>query len=244
MRGHTSRPTPNPHPHPWKSQGHAFARPGREHPLSISSVTVSDCPTRAVFATSYKHTSKLPLPQLPQPSRQDHRVTQGILPRREYSPSSQPAFSSVQPKVSNPNPVSHNLSVRTGSFLPRPTDTTERSYPNPGPLRESSGLLTSLVKALSAAAAATAAAATDKFEITTTAAVALHWQTLCQTTIEATRGAPPEIRRRGGRLPRKAPSRPRAHRQPPADSDFQYLSCATDRVTAQEGWMAAAPSRT
>ena len=63
--------------------------------------------------------------------------------------------------------VTDDLSVRTGSIPPRPTDTPAQAH-------ESNGLLTSLVKALSAAAAATAAAAaaTDKFEITTTAAVA------------------------------------------------------------------------
>ena len=114
----------------------------------------------------------MPPPQLPVPqrSRQDHRVTQGIPPRREQPPSSQPAFSAVQPEVSNLNLATDHLSVSTGSIPlgPSPSDTPTQPH-------ESNGLLTSLVNALSAAAAATAAAraaaATDKSEVTTTAAV-------------------------------------------------------------------------
>ena len=149
----------------------------------------------------------MPLPQLPQPTGQGRRDTQGILPRREHSSSSQPAFGSVQPEVSNPNPVTHGLSVRTGSIPPSPTETPTQPH-------ESSGLLASLVNALSAAAAATAAAATttDKFEVTNTAAVVAAIAGAL-ADYQATR-PPPEIRRRGGRPPRKAPSRPRAHRQP------------------------------
>ena len=41
---------------------------------------------------------------------------------------------------------------------------------------------------------------------------------------------PPEIRRRGGRPPKKAPSRPRAHRQPRLSEP--EAGCATDRGTA------------
>ncbi len=36
-------PADPPQPHPWKSQGHAGARTGREHPFSTSSVTASAC---------------------------------------------------------------------------------------------------------------------------------------------------------------------------------------------------------
>ena len=103
--------------------------------------------------------------------------------------------------------LSHGPGVRTGSIPPSPTDTPTQPH-------ESSGLLASLVNALSAAAAATAAAAaaTDKSEITTTAAVVAAIAGAL-SDYQATR-PPPEIRRRGGRPPRKAPSRPRAHRQP------------------------------
>jgi hypothetical protein len=109
--------------------------------------------------------------------------------------------------VSNLNPVTHDLSVRTGSIPPRPIETPTQPH-------ESNSLLASLVNALSAAtvAAATAAADTGKFEVTNAAAVVAAIAGAL-SDYQATR-LPQEIRRRGGRPPRKAPSRPRAHRQP------------------------------
>ena len=168
---------------------------------------------------------------MPQPSRQDHRDSPGILPRREHPPSlaSQPAFSSAQPNVSNPNLVTHNLSARTGSIPPRPTDTPTQPH-------ESNGLLTSLVNALSAAAAATAAAAaaTDKSEVTTTAAVVAAIAGAL-SDYQATK-PPPEIRRRGGRPPRKAPSRPRAHRQPRLSNADSEAVPLTEPPHRRGGW--------
>jgi hypothetical protein len=106
--------------------------------------------------------------------------------------------------------------VRTGSIPPRPTDTPTQPH-------ESNGLLTSLVNALSAAAAATAAAAaaTDKFEVTTTAAVVAAIAGAL-SDYQASR-PPPEIRRRGGRPPRKAPRDPKPTANPRADSQMLRL---------------------
>ena len=163
--------------------------------------------------------------------RQDHRVTQGIPPRREQPLSSQPAFGSVQPEVSNLNLATHDLSVRIGSIPlgPRPTDTPTQPH-------ESNGLLTSLVNALSAAAAATAAAAaaTDKSEVTTTAAVVAAIAGAL-SDYQATK-PPPEIRRRGGRPPRKAPSRPRAHRQPRLSNADSEAVPLTEPPHRRGGW--------
>jgi hypothetical protein len=212
-REHTGSPTPTPTPTPTPgnrkgTQAHA---PGvstlsqsapslHSHAFSVRPVLPSRSPTNT-------STSKMPPPQPPQPGWQDHRGTPGIPPEREHPPSSQPAFSSAQPNVSNPSPVTHDLSVRTGSMLPRPIETPTQPH-------ESDSLLASLINALSAAAAATAAAATttDKREVTNTAAVVAAIAGAL-SDYQATR-PPPEIHRRGGRPPRKAPSRPRAHRQP------------------------------
>ncbi len=204
---------------------------------NTSSPTPTPTPTHTV-------TSKMPPPQLPQPSRQDHRDSEGTLPRREHSSSSQPASSSAHPTVSNPNPVAPDLLECAHWQHSSPEDpqvrTTRRTYPNLGPPRESNGLLTSMVNALSAAAAAT-----DKFEIchcrrslrplsATADTSSLRLPRLLAT--KRPLRPPPEIRRRGGeRPPRKAPRTPSSTSR----------TCAGDRVAAHcEGWMATAPSRT
>jgi hypothetical protein len=128
----------------------------------------------------------MPPPQPPQPGWQDHRGTPGIPPEREHQPSSQPAFSSAQPNVSNPNHVTHDLSVRTGSIPTQP--------------HESDNLLASLVNALSAAAA------TDKCEVTNTAAVVAAIAGAL-SDYQATR-PPPEADRRERPLAGAGPSPP------------------------------------
>ena len=122
MRGHTSGPTPTPTPGNRKNtRAHAPGVSTLFQPApSLYTFVRPTLPLRSPTDTG---TSKMPLPQLPQPTGQGRRDTQGILPRREHSSSSQPAFSSVQPEMSNPNPVTHGLSVRTGSIPPSPTET-------------------------------------------------------------------------------------------------------------------------
>ena len=110
-------------------------------------------------------------------------------------------------------PSSYDISQPAGRHLPY-------SYNQP---HESNVLLTSLVKALSAAAAtAAAAASTDKFEVTAPAAAAPPWslrlQTLCQTIRRLghrRRSAVEEADRRG---------RPLADPEPTANPDSQMLT--------------------
>ena len=209
-RDHTSGPTPipTPTPIPGNRKGTQAHAPGVSTLLppapSLHSHAFSVRPVLPLRSPTNTSTNKTPPPQPPQPSWQDHRGTPGIPPEREHPPSSQLAFSSAQPNVPNLNPVRHD----TGSMPPRSIETPTQPH-------ESYSLIASLINALSAAAAATAAAAaatTDMREVTNTAAVVAAIAGAL-TDYQATR-PPPEIHRRGGRPPRKAPSRPRAHRQP------------------------------
>jgi hypothetical protein len=86
MRGHTGRPTPTPTLRK-DTQAHApdvstlfQAAPSLYPPVQLEPALSLRPPT---------NTSNVPPPQPPQPSRQDHRDTPGILPRREHPPSSQ-----------------------------------------------------------------------------------------------------------------------------------------------------------
>ena len=89
------------------------------------------------------NTSKMLPPQLSQPSRRDRRKDaqpEVASLEREHSSSSQPGFSSAQPRVSVLTPIAHDMSERTGSIRPIPirvpsvSDTNRRqSRPNPSP---------------------------------------------------------------------------------------------------------------
>ena len=205
----TRKPTPTPTPTLTPTSGNSKST--RAHTSGVSThchpAPSLQSSVRPTLHLQPLPTTSMPLSQLPQRSVQDQKGTRGIPPRREQPSSSQPAFGSVQPEVSNLNRATHDRSVHTGSTPRKPTDTPTQPH-------ENDDLLTSLVNALSAAAAATAAAAaasTDKLEITTTAAVAAAIADAL-SDYQATR-PPPKVHRRGGRPPRKAPSRPRAHRQ-------------------------------
>jgi hypothetical protein len=179
-----------------------------------------------------------PAPTQPQPQPPTLQVGKGM---RAHTPGVSTSFGhlasgSAQLSASAPATRRSDRRDHTNGPAPTPTPTSNPAISvrtTPTPHRESNDLLASLVNTLSAAAAATAAAGaatTDKLK--TAAVVAAIADTLAD--YQAIR-PPPEIRRRGGRPPRKTPSRPRAHRQPrPSD----------DRGTTQERWMAAAPSCT
>jgi hypothetical protein len=130
-RDHTSGPTPipTPPPIPGNRKGTQAHAPGVSTLLqpapSLHSHASSVRPVLPLRSPTNTSTNKRPPPQPPQPGWQVHRGTLGIPPEREHPPSSQPAFSSAQPNVPNLSPVTHDLSVRTGSIPPRPTDNTD-----------------------------------------------------------------------------------------------------------------------
>ena len=123
MRGRASGPTPT----PTLTTTPGIRKDTRAHAPGVSTLLQSAPPlhssVRPTLSLRPPTNTSMPPPQLPQRSRQDHRVTQGIPPRREQPLSSQPAFGSVQPEVSNLSLATHDLNVRTGSIPPRPTDT-------------------------------------------------------------------------------------------------------------------------
>ena len=164
--------------------------------------------------------------------------------------------------MSTPSLVAPDLSVRRAAlalatFPPNPHSVRYRdhrqhkTYPNPRPLapRESSGLLISLVSAVSAAAAATAAAAAAtttgnlKFELTAPQPLCtprpLRLRTLCQAT---KRPGPPGHHRRfvveeADRRGFGARGRPLADPEPTTKlaPTPTFRTCAIDRVTGTRG---------
>ena len=133
-------------------------------------------------------------------------------------------------------PATHRSDRRDHTNGPTPTPTPTfnpamSARTTPTPHRESNDLLDSLVNTLSAAAAATAVAAATTDKLKTAAVVAAIADTLADYQAI---GSPPEICRRGGRPPRKTPSRPRAHRQPrPSDAEAVPL---TESPHRRGGW--------
>ncbi len=113
-------------------------------------------------------------------------------------------------------------------------DSPEKATHTPEPQPSESNDLASLVNALSAAAAAAAAATTtDKLKVTTTAAAAAA---IAGALSDYQATTPPEIHRRGGRPPRNAPGRPRAHRQPrlsDAEASSRRPPLASQLLTAR-----------
>ena len=187
----------------------------------------------------------VPVPATRRPERRDH--TNGPTPTPTPTLTSNPAsrkgmrahtpgvstslghLASGSAQLSAPAPATHRSDRRDHTNGPTPTPTptsnpamSARTTPTPHRDRESNDLLASLVNTLSVAAAATAAAAATTDKLKTAAVVAAIADTLAD--YQAVR-PPPEIRRRGGRPPRKNPSSLRAHRQPrPSDAEAVPLT--------------------